>query len=313
MSIRIGVDVTGGDFFPRSPIEGAIAAHSENDSIEIILVGNKKIISDYFHNKGVSNPFEVIHSDTYIDMQDNPARSIASKKDSSIVVGLNALKNGELDGFVSAGNTGALVAGSVLILGTIEGVSRPTLAAVFPPILGNKASILCDVGANVDCKPENLVQFGKLASIFVETLFGMDTPTVALINIGEEETKGNTQTKQAYKLFKQTPNINFVGNIEGRDIIKNKVDVMICDGFVGNILLKYGESFYNVFVEKLPNDPILEKFDFELTGGLPLLGIEEIVIIGHGVSGPLAFKNMIFRAYEMKNSRLIEQIKENFN
>ena len=312
MSIRIGVDVTGGDFFPHSPIEGAIAAYSENPNIEIILVGNKNIINDYFNKKGIKNPFEIIHSETYIDMHDNPTRSIASKKDSSIVVGLNSLKERKLDAFVSAGNTGALVAGSVIILGTIKGVSRPTLAAVFPPILGNKASIICDVGANVDCKPEYLVEFGKLASIFVETLFGMHNPSVALINIGEEETKGNAQTKQAYKLFKQTPNINFVGNIEGRDIIKNKVDVMICDGFVGNILLKYGESFYNVFVEKLPNDPILEKFDFELTGGLPLLGIEEIVIIGHGVSGPLAFKNMIFRAYEMKSSNLIEHIKEKF-
>ena len=312
MSIRVGVDVTGGDFFPRSPIEGAIAAHIEKPGIEIVLVGNRQIIEDYFREKEIDNPFEIIHSPTYIDMGDNPVRSITTKQDSSIVVGLRSLREGKLDAFVSAGNTGAVVAGSVLIIGTVEGVSRPTLAAIFPPVLGNKASLICDVGANVDCKPDNLVEFGKLASIFIHTMFKISEPKVALINIGEEETKGNAQTKQAYKLFEQEPNVNFVGNIEGRDIIKNKADVMVCDGFVGNILLKYGESFYNVFVEKLPDDPILEKFDFELTGGLPLLGVENIVIIGHGVSGPLAFKNMIFRASEMKELKLIETIKEKF-
>ncbi len=310
--VRVGVDVMGGDFFPQAPIEGALLAKKERPHIDIVLVGQTEIIEGYFEAKKLNNPFEIIHSNTYIKMDENPARAVAAKKDSSISVGLQFLKEKKLDAFVSAGNTGAVVVGSVLIVGLIEGVQRPTLAVVLPDVFENKPTLLCDVGANVDCKPEHLVQFGQLGSVFMNTIFGMENPKVALLNIGEEETKGNAQAKQAYQLFKKTSNVNFVGNLEGKDIIHGKANVLVCDGFVGNIILKYGESFYFIFKKKLPNDPIIKKFNFEYTGGLPLLGVNEVVIIGHGMSGPRAIKNMIFRAEEMKKFNLTEKIKAKF-
>ncbi len=310
--VRVGVDVMGGDFFPQAPIEGALLAHKKRPEIDIVLVGQTEIIEGYFEAKKSKNPFEIIHAPSYIKMDENPARAVASKKDSSISVGLSHLKEHKLDAFVSAGNTGAIVVGSVLIVGLIPGVLRPTLAVVLPDVFENKPTLLCDVGANVDCKPEQLVQFGQLGTVFMQAIFQMENPKVALLNIGEEATKGNAQAKRTYKLLKEAKNINFIGNLEGKDIIHGKANVLVCDGFVGNIVLKYGESFYYIFKKKIPNDPILKKFNFEYTGGLPLLGVNEVVIIGHGMSGPRAIQNMIFRAQEMKKFNLTEKIKAKF-
>jgi glycerol-3-phosphate acyltransferase PlsX len=313
--MRVGIDILGGDYFPVAPLEGVLLAQKEiqyDRTKEIVLIGDEALIQQFEEEHQVTLDFPRIHASEAITMEDNPAKAIMAKRNSSIVVGLQALKEGKIDAFISAGNTGAIIAGSVLILGTIPGVIRPTLGVIYPPLLGSKPTLLCDVGANTDCKPEYLAQFAQLGSIYMRSVYKVERPEVAILNIGEEATKGNQVVRTAYQLMEKDRTLNFVGNIEGRHIIKNKVDVLVCDGFVGNILLKYGESFYLLFKQKLPDDPLLDKFNFEKIGGLPLIGVEGIVIIGHGISGPKAFKNMILRAFEVAERQLISHLKEQF-
>ncbi len=312
--MRIGIDTMGGDFIPQNPLEGvALALPNLPADVEIVLVGDPQRLQAEAPRYGIplNEQVQVLAATQVIDMDENPSRAVVQKSDSTINVGIQALKEGQLDAFVSAGNTGAVVAASVLKLGNLPGVSRPTLGA-FYPYGDNQYSLICDVGANVDCKPEHLVQFALIGTVYMRTVMGIPHPRVALLNIGEEPSKGNILAQQAYALLQENPLINFVGNAEGRVLPKGFADIYVTDGFVGNILLKFGESIYELLREKVPPSPILERLNYENIGGLPFLGTRGNVIIGHGLSSPKAFRNMIFRALVIARARLSEKIAEAF-
>ena len=312
--MRIGLDIMGGDHYPYAPIEGAFLWSSEQDAdTTLVLIGEPNTIESELakYHLAPSFRFEILPSNQVIEMDDHPAKAILSKVNSSISVGLMALKKGEIDCFISAGHSGAMLAGSVLVLGTVPGVQRPTVSAVFPS-KNNPISLVADVGANTECKPEHLVQFAQLASVFLKETLQIENPRVALLNIGEEKKKGTPLQLQSYSLLEQTPGINFVGNMQGWDIIEGRAEIYVCDGFTGNILLKFGESMYGFFKPKLPNDPDIERFNFEAVGGLPFLGVNGNVILGHGISGPVAFKNMLLQAVRVVRSGLVRKIAETF-
>jgi glycerol-3-phosphate acyltransferase PlsX len=240
-------------------------------------------------------------------MHEHASAALRQYPESSIMVGMKLVKAGQLDAFVSAGNTGAFMAAAVFGLGLIEGVMRPTIGSLYPH--QNKYSYFLDVGANVDAKPEQLAQFAQIGSLYAQTMMGVPQPKVALLNIGEEEGKGNQQAQHTYKLLQQTPGIHFIGNAEGRDFALGTADVYVCDGFVGNILLKFGESFYDLMKAKLPNDPDVEMLNLENVGAQPFLGVNGTVLIGHGISGPRAFCNMVRRAQEAVQHDLVGKLR----
>jgi len=312
--MRIGIDTMGGDFIPQNPLQGvALALPALPAEVEIVLVGEPELLKREAPRYGITlnGQVHVLPASQVIGMDENPARAVVQKSDSTINVGIQALKEGQIDAFISAGNTGAVVAASVLKLGNLPGVSRPTLGA-FYPYGDNHYSLICDVGANVDCKPEHLVQFALLGTVYMRAVIGIPNPRVALLNIGEEPSKGNLLAQQAYALLQENPYINFVGNAEGRVLPKGFADVYVTDGFVGNILLKFGESLYELLREKVPPNPVLERLNYENIGGLPFLGTRGNIIIGHGISSPKAFRNMIFRALAIAKANLSERIAEAF-
>lgn len=312
--MRIGIDTMGGDFIPQNPLQGAALAlpHLPAD-VEIVLIGDPQILKEEGPRYGIkiNGQVQILSATQVIGMHENPSRAVVQKSDSTINVGIQALKEGQIDAFLSAGNTGAIVAASVLKLGNLPGVSRPTLGA-FYPYGDNQYSLICDVGANVDCKPEHLVQFALIGTVYMRAVMGIPNPRVALLNIGEEPSKGNLLAQQAYALLQENPLIHFVGNAEGRVLPKGFADIYVTDGFVGNILLKFGESLYELLREKVPPSPILERLNYENIGGLPFLGTRGNVIIGHGISSPKAFRNMILRALAIAQARLSEKIAEAF-
>lgn len=300
----------GGDYFPQEPVRGAIQALDTVDSdVQIVLVGDEELIRKEIGEQGAdASRFEIVHTSEFIGMEENPTRAITGKPTSSINIGLQAVKGGSIDAFISAGNTGAMLVGSILGLGNIEGVIRPAIGTLFPNE-NNKISLLIDVGANVDCKPEVLHQFGVLGSVYMREVFKIDDPKVALLNVGEEKSKGPQSIQAAYEKLAENASLNFAGNVESREIYKGDHDVYVCDGFVGNLLLKFGESFYDIMKSRIPDDPYVEVFNFENYGGVPILGVNGISIIGHGISTGKAFENMIHRAIESVKSGLTEQIK----
>lgn len=308
--MRIGIDAMGGDFFPKAPVEGAVQAKAAWPELELVLVGQKDRIEQELKALDVSaDDFSILHADEYVDMNESASQALRSKPNSSIQVGINAHKAGELDAFLSAGNTGALLATALFGMGLLDGVERPTVGGLYP--VNGTYSFLLDVGANIDCKPPLLVQLGVIGSTFMRTMFDIDKPRVALLNIGEEPGKGTQTVQDAYKLFEEQKVVNFIGNAEGRDMIAHKADVYVTDGFTGNILLKYAESFYHVLKDKAdPNDDSVEAFNYENVGGLPFLGVNGNVLVGHGISGPYAFKQMICRAKETVENDLTGQIKK---
>lgn len=311
--MRIGVDIMGGDYWPQAPIEGAVHAKKElGDAVTIVLIGDEKIIRDELsrHDLPVSD-FELVHTDEHIGMEESPTRSIGQKSRSTINVGIGLVKAGKIDGFVSAGNTGAMLVASIVGLGKIAGVNRPTIGVLFPS-LGHDLSLVCDVGANVDSKPETLVQFGILGSIFMQTFRQIDNPRVALLNVGEEESKGPAVLQAAHQLMKTESRINFQGNAEGRDIYNGVADVYVCDGYTGNIVLKFGESLYDVLKPRYPSDEFIEEFNFENYGGVPILGIKGISIIGHGISTGKAIAKMIRNAANCAEHDLVGRIEAAF-
>jgi glycerol-3-phosphate acyltransferase PlsX len=309
--MRIGLDAFGGDFAPENPLKGVLLALSELPAeAEVWLVGREVELRSAATRLGLplkDSPVRILPASEVIEMDENPARSIVQKPDSSIAVGIQALKEGRLDAFISAGNTGAVVAASVLKLGNLPGVSRPTLGA-FYPYGDNRYSLICDVGANVDCKPEHLLQFAQLGTVYMREIFGIPSPRVALLNIGEEPSKGNLLAQQTYALLQQHPDIHFVGNAEGRVLTQGFADVYVTDGFVGNILLKFGESLYDLLREQVPPNPVLERLNYENIGGLPFIGAQGNVIVGHGISSPKAFRNMLREAVALIRANLTEKI-----
>jgi len=328
---KIAVDAMGGDFAPRNAVVGAINAYHENKQFKLLLVGREKEIQDVIESENLQfNKQNIIQADEVIEMGDSPSTSLRTKQKSSIVVGAKLVNEKKADAFLSAGNTGAMVMSSVLNTGRIKGVSRPTLTAPFPNEK-NGYTFISDVGAFVDSKPQHLMEFAILSSIFIEEIYGIENPKVGLLNVGEEASKGYKLTSDANKLLSAS-HLNFVGNIEGKDIFKGTADLVICDGFIGNILLKFAESIIPFLKSKFKNyadkgifnklrigiarTPLRESLsgaNYELQGGLPLLGINGISIVGHGSSTALAIKNMVLRANEMYEKNLIQKIEHSIN
>ncbi|MBS1532087.1 MAG: phosphate acyltransferase PlsX [Bacteroidetes bacterium] len=311
--MKIGLDIMGGDFAPKATVLGAIEAHKAlPEGQQLVLIGDKDTaLSILRENNYSADHFEFVHTTEVIDMHDHPAKAVIKKADSSISVGFQLLREGAIDAFSSAGNTGAMLVGSVLSVKTIEGVLRPAMSTNVPKLAGG-FGLLIDVGANADCKPEYLFQFGILGSIFAEAVYGMSNPRVSLLNIGEEEEKGNALCLAAYPLMKESDKFNFVGNIEGRDLFGDIADVYVADGFTGNVALKMAESFYVISLKKKINDEFFARFNYEQYGGSPILGINAPVVVGHGISSPEAIKNMVLLSRDMAKSGLIERIKSAF-
>lgn len=309
--MRIGLDAMGGDYAPKAVVEGAILAQkelSEND--KIVLFGRCADILQILADNGVdSSLFEIVDADEVIDMHDKPAKAFAKKPNSSMAVGFKYLKEGKIDSFASAGNTGAMLVGTMYSVGVINGIMRPCLAALVPKVDGG-VTLLTDVGVNPDAKPEMLVQFAILGSVYAKTALGMENPKVGLANIGEEEEKGNAQTQAAHALMKENNSFEFFGNAEPVEIFKNNVDVVVCDGFVGNMLMKHTEALARVFAKRGLVDEYVARFNYETYGGLPLLGANSIVLIGHGISNAKAIKSMIFQSKNIYETNLIGQLKE---
>jgi glycerol-3-phosphate acyltransferase PlsX len=328
---KIAVDAMGGDLAPRNAVVGAINAYDENKQFELLLVGREKEIEDVINSENLQfNKENIIYADEVIEMGDSPSTSLKAKQNSSIVVGAKLVSEKKADAFLSAGNTGAMVMSSVLNTGRIKGVSRPTLTAPFPNEK-NGYTFISDVGAFVDSKPQHLMEFAILSSIFIEEIYGIKNPKVGLLNVGEEASKGYKLTSEANKLLSDS-HLNFIGNIEGKDIFKGTADLVVCDGFIGNILLKFAESiipflkskfkyyadkgFFNKLRIGIARTPLRESLsgaNYELQGGLPLLGINGISIVGHGSSTALAIKNMVLRANEMHEKNLIQKIEHSIN
>jgi len=311
--MKIGLDIMGGDFAPKAIVLGAIAAYEALSADQkLVLIGDKDVAISILHENNFSpDNFEFVHTTEVIEMGEHPAKAILKKPDSSISVGFQLLKEGKIDTFSSAGNTGAMLVGSVLSVKTIEGVLRPAMSTNVPQLNGG-FSLLVDVGANADCKPEYLYQFGLLGSLFAEHVYNMPNPRVALINIGEEEEKGNVLCQAAYPLLKETDQFNFVGNIEGYDFFSSKAEVFVADGFTGNVVLKMAESFHMVGVTKNLTDEFFGRFNYERYGGSPILGVNAPVVVGHGISSPEAIKNMVLLSKNMAESDLINKIREAF-
>ncbi|WP_443944813.1 phosphate acyltransferase PlsX [Pedobacter sp. AW1-32] len=311
--MKIGLDIMGGDYAPKAIVLGAIAAHkSLNAGEQLVLIGDTEQIKPILAEEGF-NPdhFEYVHTSEVIGMGEHPTKAIVQKPNSSISVGFNLLKEGKLDSFASAGNSGAMLVGAVFSVKTIPGIIRPCLCSILPKVKGG-TGLLLDVGANADCKPDILLQFGALGSLYAENVLQVTNPKVALMNIGEEEEKGNMLSMATFPLMSDTNLFNFVGNVEGRDLFNDKADVIVCDGFTGNVMLKLAESFYVLTVKKGMKDEFFDRFNYEQYGGSPVLGVNAPVIIGHGISSPLAVKNMVLQSREMITAGLIEKIKTAF-
>lgn len=323
MGTRIALDAMGGDYAPEVAIQGAIEAFREaNGTLELVLVGQADRIGQLLREHEARHlPVEVVDAADVIGMEEAPATAVKQKRNSSIHVGLGLHREGRVDAFLSAGNTGAVMAASLFILGRISDLARPSIPAYFPTTQG--ACIVMDVGANVDCRPEHLVQFARMGSVFVERVLHRPNPIVALLNVGEEPGKGNETAKATYKLLSDASDVNFRGNIEGRDILHHAADVVICDGFVGNIMLKLGESMTTALRQMVAEEmqrrhlpaeqqalvggvlgAVQKRFDYQEYGGVPLLGVNGNVLIGHGGSTARAFRQMILTAAEIVHQNI---------
>ena len=308
--MRIGIDVMGGDFAPKATLEGSILAHKElSPEDRLVLIGDSEIITNYLIGSG-SNPnqFDIVHATDVIGMDEQPTRAYAQKQESSIVYGFNLLKENKIDSFASAGNSGAMLVGSMYSANPIQGILRPCITSILPKEDG-KVGILLDVGTNPDCKPDNLYQFAIIGSIFAEFVYKIKNPKVGLLNIGEEEDKGSLLYQSAFKLMKDSSDFNFIGNMESRDLFKDKADVAVCDGFIGNIVLKQAETIYRLMLKRGLRDEYFDRWNYENYGGTPVLGVNSNVIIGHGISNNIAIKNMILLSRDIVKANLSKQIK----
>ena len=303
----------GGDNSPDATLNGAYLATKElKENEKIVLVGDENIAKSWLFSKNIdSSIFEFIHADEVISMNEHATKALRKKPNNSISIGFKALKDKEIDVFSSAGNSGAMLVGSMFSIGPIKGVIRPSITSVLPKKNGGVGLIL-DVGVNADCKPDVLFQFAILGSLFAENVYNIKNPKVGLLNIGEERGKGNLLTQATYRLLEDNDDINFIGNIEGRDLFNDKADVVVCDGFTGNVVLKLAESFYTLIDQKKLSDPYFDRFNYEIYGGTPVLGVDGNVLIGHGISNENAIKNMILLGKDLINSKLNSKIKKAF-
>jgi len=311
--MNIALDMMGGDYVPLEAVKGVALFLSENkDNVHLTLIGDESKLAPLLKELAISFAhITVIHAPEAIGMQEHPTKALKEKQQSSISIGFHLLASSKIDAFISAGNTGAMMVGALYSIKAITGVARPAIGAYIPGENG-KLSLLVDVGLNADCKPENISQFALLGSLFCRYILNHQNPRVALINVGEEEGKGNILCQAAYPLLKENNRINFVGNIEGRDILMNAAEVYVCDGYTGNILLKFAESIYDIVLKREIDDEYFKRFNFEMYGGVPVLGVNKPVIIGHGISRAGAFNNMIIMAKKMIEQDFIEKIKSNF-
>jgi len=324
--ITIALDAMGGDFFPNTNIKGAILA-SKKFPIQIILVGNKPLLEKEIKNipNFPNDKITIEHAEEIIKMTDSPTKAFRKKKNSSIHVGLQLVKEKKAQAFVSAGNTGAVLTASTFILGRIEGIERPALLAVMPS--EKKPFVMLDMGSNVDCKPQHLVQFSIMGNCFSKEIMEIKNPKIGLLNIGEEKEKGNITTQQTHDLLEQI-NINFIGNVEGKELTKGNIDVVVCDGFVGNNMLKFGEGIvkmFKAFFSEEAKSSLLslialfllkptfkrfkKKFDYDEYGGAHFLGVNGISIIAHGSASEIAIQNAIKMAYQSIKTNMIDIIK----
>jgi len=308
--MKVGLDVMGGDYAPKATIGGAILARKELPPEDrIILIGDQSIIRATLLEFGVSpDDFDIVHASDVIGMGEHPAKAFLRKTDSSISVGHNLLKHKKIDAFASAGSSGAMLVGSIFSVNTIQGIIRPCTSAVLPQEAGG-ISILLDVGTNPDAKPDVMYQFALIGSIYAQSVHHIKKPRVALLNIGEEEEKGNLLSQSTYMLMKGSKDFNFIGNLEGRDLLRNKADVIVCEGFTGNIVLKNLQAMYRIMLKHGLRDEYFDRFNYENYGGTPILGINSTVIVGHGISNEKAIKNMILEARSVHKAHLAHKIK----
>lgn len=311
--MKIALDILGGDYAPEATCKGACMALAELPAhVTLVLIGDENAINEQLQHETIDRSrIEIIHATETIGMGEHPAKAFVQKPNSTIGVGFKLLKEGTVDAFASVGNTGAMLVGSMLTVKAISGVIRPCIMSALPKENGG-VNIVLDVGTNADCKPDVLYQFGILGSTFAKHIYNIENPKVGLLNIGEEEEKGNLLTQSAHQLMKGSNDFNFIGNIEGRDVFSDAVDVIVCDGFTGNVVLKEAEAFYELTKKRGIQDEYFDRFNYEIYGGTPILGINSNVMIGHGISSPLAIKNMLLLAYDVVENKLSDKIKQAF-
>ncbi len=315
--MRIGLDAMGGDFAPEATVKGAIMAlDAVGEGCRIVLYGDRERICEVLQREGIAaERFDIVHTTEVVEMSDHPVRAFQQKSDSSVAVGFQQLAAGDIDGFASAGSTGAMMVGSMQVVRPIEGVIRPTIATVTPSVTGRPV-ILLDVGINIDCKPDVLEQYALIGSVYANSVLGVENPRVALLNIGEETTKGTLMIKAAHELMQlsgEAGHYNFVGNIEASRIFTSQVaDVIVCDGFVGNTILKLSEGFYAINEVFGEQNTFWQGMNYELTGGTPILGVNAPITIGHGKSTPLAIKNMLLTTEHAIKTGLVDRLRAAF-
>lgn len=312
--MNIGIDMMGGDFAPLEAVKGLHNYfNSDLGTANLFCIGQQEIVEPLLHQYHLLEKVTLIHAEEVIGYNEHPTKALKEKQQSSIAIGFHLLATGKLDAFISAGNTGAMLVGTMFTIKAIAGILRPTIATILPKINGN-TGLLLDVGLNADCKPEHLNQFAILGSLYATHVLQIKNPKVALLNVGEEEGKGNILALTTYPLLKENNQINFVGNIEGRDLYNDKADVIVCDGFTGNVILKMAEAMFDVAEQRnLQQDEFLQRFHYQNYGGTPILGVNSPVIIGHGISNDIAFKNMILLAEKMIEAKVCNIMKEKFS
>ncbi len=313
--MKLGLDIMGGDFAPLATVEGAIKAVRELPATcRIVLIGNTEKAKEILSKNKISHElFDFVHTEQVIEMNEHPTKAFKHKPHSSLAVGFQMLKNGEIDALGSAGNSGAILVGAMFSIRSIAGVYRPCVASIVPKENGKEAIIL-DVGIVADCKPDVLYQFAMLGAIYAEFVYGITNPRVALLNIGEEKEKGNLLTQATYSLMEGTEDFNFVGNVEGRHIYGGGVDadVIVCDGFTGNVVLKQAEAFYELIKKRNLLDDYFKRFNYEMYGATPVLGVNGNVLLAHGISNSNAIKNMLLLSRNLVEAKLTEKIKKAF-
>jgi phosphate acyltransferase len=310
--MKIGLDAMGGDYAPDAIIEGAVDALSQLPAGDrVVLIGDNRLIREKLASmEAEPSLFEIVPTSQVIEMSDHPAKAFSQKRDSSIAVGFGMLKSGLIDGFASAGNTGAMMVGASYTVNVIPGVFRPALTAFIPDVSGRR-SVILDVGINPDAKPDVLLQYGILGSVYAKYVLGIENPSVGLLNIGVEESKGSVAVKAAYELLRESSDVNFSGNIEGHDLFSGEMtDVIVCDGFVGNIVLKMAEKFYLIAKSKGIKDTFFDRLNFEVVGGTPVVGINANVVVGHGISNRKAITSMVLQTRDVVHADLARKIKE---